>query len=613
MVGISGIIEKFNPQEDSAKSNSSEIYFDADFSFIEKNESYSLALSQAHPKEKQTLNLALPYFETEDKQYCCGLVGGVYNRKELRDRQISLGYVFKGLQDAELIIYLYKQYGILNLEKLEGSFALFLLDRKANKLILARDTHGSKPLYFSFEDNKFAFSSDVKTLSKLPFVKTKLGVNWEQISNFLRYGDFAFQKEFYVGLEAFPAGNYAIIDLHSQQFYIRNYGQTNPHEISEDTNEEDSLKTQTEILTDGLLKQQVKDIQSGLILDGSASSVCLAAIIQKNSSKKLKTYSIHNKASKYSWANRHVIKKHVEILKTKHNPINIEEIDPIALLNEWFKFYSNPVADLTGIIQLAIAKQINQDISVLWNSFGVEYIYGSSTSQKMMKKLIWLFSRIPKFLLPLAYKWYKLKPELHLENHSDEQESKLFLAINEIFKPNEIQQLFHPSLANGISNLDLNWPSSNYISHLAQGYLPYQQSKIVEPTYLQFGMENRNAFITNKLWYSTLKNTSIFNQKTNASFLDKLVSFSLSERVKFMDYKNFYSGLLIEWMNNQWRSVIDQHLNINKIEQQRFFQPLAIENIKNAFFNKPNYKNAQKLWIILQLQVWFTDFFTSKD
>ncbi|RZK48924.1 MAG: hypothetical protein EOO99_08455 [Pedobacter sp.] len=621
MVGIRGIIENVAAEQHPTNAERDQDPLEKSkgvFQYTEVNESFSLRLSQSHSLKSDAKNVALPYFETEDKQFACGLVGGVYNRKELRDRLISLGYVFQGMEDAELIIYLYKQYGILNLEKLEGSFSLFLLDRKSNKVLLARDPNGTKPLYYAHGINYYCFGSSISQVLNYPKVKAEAQINYKQLGSFLRYGALAVQGDFFQNIKTFPAGHYALIDLYSNQFYIRSFGSSYLQAPLLPENETQNIALQIETLTDGLLKQQVQEIQTGLILDGSAASVCLASIIQKNSSKKLRTYSLKRLPGSLLKPTPTGAEKFADLLKTKHTEIDLSNADALTLLKEWTTFSAQPTPDISGIIQLALAKEIHQETQLIWNSLGADCIYHSHPCQQKMEYLWKLFPKIPRFLLPLAYKWFNLNPSLQLENIAVRNEADLFLALHEVFSEAEMNSLLLPeqhlntlsaSLSPEVGRAKdivggLDWHNANHLLNLIQNYLPKKQAESIELPYIQYGMENRNAYILNKLVQPILNSGNAAFKIPGQTFMEAMTEKQLGETHKYPHYTEASFTLLIKWLKNQLTPILDQFLDPDLLKKQGIWNVNAVLQIRKQFYSNPKLIHAQRLWLVLQAQIW---------
>ncbi|SVD87473.1 uncharacterized protein METZ01_LOCUS440327, partial [marine metagenome] len=100
----------------------------------------------------------------EDNSIFIILNGEIYNFKKLRAQLIHLGHEFNTASDAEVIVHAYEQYGLKFVEYLNGMFALAIWDEPNNRLVLARDRFGKKPLFYAFNGQKLSFASEVKTL-----------------------------------------------------------------------------------------------------------------------------------------------------------------------------------------------------------------------------------------------------------------------------------------------------------------------------------------------------------------------------------------------------------------------------------------------------------------
>jgi asparagine synthase (glutamine-hydrolysing) len=103
-------------------------------------------------------------FYNEDKTIVAVINGELYNFAPLKEQLIKKGHIFIGNSDCEIVPHLYEEYGKALFEKLEGMFAIALFDTKQNKLLLARDRFGIKPLYYTHQQNTLYFGSELKAI-----------------------------------------------------------------------------------------------------------------------------------------------------------------------------------------------------------------------------------------------------------------------------------------------------------------------------------------------------------------------------------------------------------------------------------------------------------------
>ncbi|HQN18044.1 MAG TPA: asparagine synthase (glutamine-hydrolyzing) [Syntrophobacteraceae bacterium] len=138
--------------------------------------------------------------------------GEIYNYLELRAELEKLGYVFCSQTDTEVLLYGYVEWGVDVLRRSVGMFAFAILDRRARKLILARDFFGIKPLYYTRCRDGFAFASEIKPLLNLPGVSRK--VNPHRLYEYLRSGLTDHGSEtLFADIHQVPAAHYLELSL----------------------------------------------------------------------------------------------------------------------------------------------------------------------------------------------------------------------------------------------------------------------------------------------------------------------------------------------------------------------------------------------------------------
>ena len=113
----------------------------------------------------------------EDQSLVIVLNGEIYNFLNLRHHLKEKGIIFKTTSDTEVVIKLYELYGTDSFALLDGMFSFSIYDKRQNKVYIARDFFGEKPLYFSPQKNNFIWSSELKSLIKIIDQKPKISKN----------------------------------------------------------------------------------------------------------------------------------------------------------------------------------------------------------------------------------------------------------------------------------------------------------------------------------------------------------------------------------------------------------------------------------------------------
>jgi asparagine synthase (glutamine-hydrolysing) len=133
--------------------------------------------------------------------------GEIYNFVELREELQTLGHTFRSHSDTEVLLAAYAEWGVHSLNRLVGMFAFAILDRQTRRLFLARDFFGIKPLYYTFWQEGFAFSSEILPLLRLPGVTRE--VNPERLYDYLRSGvSDRGADTFFAHIKQMPAAHY---------------------------------------------------------------------------------------------------------------------------------------------------------------------------------------------------------------------------------------------------------------------------------------------------------------------------------------------------------------------------------------------------------------------
>ncbi len=144
---------------------------------------------------------------TPDGRFWMVFNGEIYNYLELKQELESLDYEFRSHSDSEVLLTAYAHWGSQALNRLVGMFALAIFDTQKQKLFLARDFFGIKPLYYTFWSGGFAFASEIKALLELPQVKRQ--ANAQSVYDYLRFRTTDQSAEtLFTGINQLPAAHY---------------------------------------------------------------------------------------------------------------------------------------------------------------------------------------------------------------------------------------------------------------------------------------------------------------------------------------------------------------------------------------------------------------------
>jgi asparagine synthase (glutamine-hydrolysing) len=153
-----------------------------------------------------------------NRKACISYNGEVYNFRELRAELERDGYVFQSRSDTEVVLNAYLAWGTDCLSRLNGMFAFAIWDAAKQKLVLARDRYGTKPLYYSSAPNRFVFASEVKALlaTDIP-----VKVDLEALSEYFTFQNLFTDNTLFAGIKTLPSGTVMEIDCRGEQLATR--------------------------------------------------------------------------------------------------------------------------------------------------------------------------------------------------------------------------------------------------------------------------------------------------------------------------------------------------------------------------------------------------------
>lgn len=278
--------------------------------------------------------------------------GEIFNYVELKEQFFS-GEKFQSDSDTEVIIKIYKKFGVEGFNHFNGMWAFALYDIKNNKVILSRDRFSIKPLYYTLQNDMLYFGSEIREL--LPFVTKK--PNLERVYQFLRQGVKDHDlNTFFEGIVKVPAKSYVVIDLNSKKYTTEKYW-----EFSEKNS---SLNNPTEefrtLLEDAVKIRLRSDVEIGSLLSGGIDSSVITLL--SNYSQPIKAFSVVSKVKEFSEEN--FIDKVTATHKFNTVKYNFNEKDIINYIQEVLHHQEEPYGSSSVIAQYLIYKTIKDKASL---------------------------------------------------------------------------------------------------------------------------------------------------------------------------------------------------------------------------------------------------------
>ncbi len=331
--------------------------------------------------------------------------GEIYNFLELRSTLEAHGHTFRTHGDTEVILAAWREWGEAAFAKLDGMFAIALWDKATQRLVLARDRTGKKPLYVYEDGTKLLFASEIKALLAHPGVDTRLSP--EAVPQFLSHGYVPTPRTFYAHIRKVrPATVEVLEDLGRRRRFFEFWDYPLGHELELETDEQlkDAEQRIRTLFFQAVKRRLVADVPVGAFLSGGIDSTLVVAAMAQQSDRPVKTFSIgfegHPTWDETHWARKVAERYGAEHTEFRVKPESIELIDKLA----WH--YDEPFGDSSAIPTYIVSKLTRETVTVALTGDGGDELFCGYP--RFMGAV--LAERVPKPMLRVAQRLVGLAP-----------------------------------------------------------------------------------------------------------------------------------------------------------------------------------------------------------
>ena len=305
----------------------------------------------------------------EDKSVWAVFNGEIYNHDELRDELQRLGHQFYTRSDTETLVHLYEEYGDQGVERLRGMFAYALWDERRNRLVLARDRLGIKPLYYGRFDGRLFFASELKAFGRVPGFPRELDET--SVQRYLAYLYVPGPATILRGVVELPPAHYLVYegDTATEHRYwtVRYEGE---RRVSPSEWRERFLAQ----FRDSVKSHLMSEVPLGAFLSGGVDSSAMVAVMAQESGR-VKTFSIGYEGAGSFQDERRYARIVAERFGTEHHEFVVSP-DVEALLPDLVATLEQPFADSSAIPNYYISKLTRQHVTVALSGLGGDEIGG---------------------------------------------------------------------------------------------------------------------------------------------------------------------------------------------------------------------------------------------
>ena len=317
--------------------------------------------------------------------------GEIYNYRALRADLIARGHRFKTSGDGETILHLYEEHDTGFVDRLNGMFAIALWDEDRDRLVLARDRLGIKPLYYAVDRQRLVFASETKAILAAGFDGG--GVDRDALAAYMNYASIPGRQTCFRGISRLLPGELAVFDrsgLTRRTYWDVSFERKSEKSAAELEDEVEAL------LRDSVRLQMVSDVPLGVFLSGGVDSSLVAALMAEDSRQPVRAFAIGYGREGGFLDETAYARKVADRYAMAFEPVTVDagalldDIDTVA----WH--LDEPCGDPAAFLTLALSRFTRRKVTVALSGLGADEIFAG---YRRYLGIAWQsrFRRLPRF------------------------------------------------------------------------------------------------------------------------------------------------------------------------------------------------------------------------
>lgn len=544
--------------------------------------------------------------------------GEIYNYPLLRRELITRGHRLRGHGDSDTLVHLYEEHGADLVHRLRGMFAFAIWDRTRQRLLLARDRVGKKPLYWRADDTAIYFASELKSLAQDPRMSREIDL--VALHHYLTYQYVPAPWSIYEGVQKLPPGHLLIWER--GRVTLHRYWQPNratPRPVDEREAEEQVR----ELLLEATRIRMVSERPIGAFLSGGIDSSAVVAAMAMQSSERVKTFSIGFADSRYD--ERSKARMVAARYGTDHHEL-VVSADMLDILPRLAWHFDEPFADSSAIPSFFVAQLSRRYVTVALNGDGGDECFGGYRRYALMNQARRI-PVLPRSLAALSARagdlltrrsgFRSLPRELgRLMRFAAEHPSRRYASLMSCFTAEQKAGLYCDQVRDRLAEVDSHlllesiFRGSSADTDLGRildvdlmSYLPGDLLVKVDISTMANSLEARSPFLDHHLleWAAALPTRLHVRGSRTKVLLKRAVAPWLPPELLRLPKQGF--GVpLAAWLRHELRDLAHDALTDDTARGRGLFRPEAVQELLRQHANGADH--SARLWTLLQFELW---------
>ena len=540
--------------------------------------------------------------------------GEIYNFQALRDELIALGHRFRSHGDTEVIVNGYRQWGEGVIERLRGMFAFAIWDAPRQRLILARDRLGQKPLYYMRHDGAFLFGSEIKAVLAWPGVARR--ADPVAIDRYLGRQYVPGPGTAFVGIQRLEPAHYMVIEADGRTRATRYWrlptpDQARPRPLA-------ALREELLARLDEAVRLRlISDVPLGAFLSGGVDSAAVVAAMARAGTSPVKTFTIGFAEDGYD--ERPHARRVAEHLGTEHREALVAA-DAMAVLPKLVWHYGEPFADSSAVPTWYVAEMTRRQVTVALNGDGGDEAFlGYPRYQGC--RLGAMLDAWPRSFRQAAAAVGRALP-FAASAHRGRRYLRRFLVDaglpgperyrrwTAFFTDDDKRALYGDGLAIGAEDPPAIAPGGAFDEAAAayldiHGYLPDDLLVKVDVATMAHGLEARAPFLDHELmaFAATIPAARKMRLRETKALLKAAVATRVPPETVYRPKMGF-NVPIDRWLRDELRDFAYDTLTATRATARGLFRPAAVRALLDDHVAGRG-RHQDRIWALLMLELWF--------